>query len=93
MKEKEEVFPALEQIADSDARKIAGGYYVKNDRYTIEEYSKSGVAWQRNFWEQDCYYIKGIQITQAMAEEITNKSIILGRQLTDDELRILGVHL
>ena len=95
MGETKREFKTLEEVMEAEA-KIVGGemeeeYYVGSDKYTLQEYNKAGVTWEHNFWSKDRYFIKGIQITQKMAETITEKSILVGRMLTDDELRILGV--
>ena len=88
-------FASLEEVKEAEA-KIVGGemeeeWYVGSDKYSLEEYNKAGVTWEHNFWSKDRYFIKGIPISQDMAEMITDKSILVGRLLTDDELRILGV--
>ena len=88
-------FSSLEEVKEAEA-KIVGGemeeeWYVGSDKYSLEEYNKAGVTWEHNFWSKDRYFIKGIPISQDMAEMITDKSILVGRLLTDDELRIIGV--
>ena len=92
MAEEKRGFSTLEEVKEEEAKKAAGGY-VGSDKYTIEEYSKAGVTWEHNIWSKDRYFIRGVQIDQNMAETITDKYFQLGRPLTDDELRILGVNL
>ncbi len=84
-------FSTLEEVKEEEARIVAGGYYVGGDKYTVEQYSQAGVTWEHNFWSKDRYFVRGVPIDQALAEKITDMYIQLGRPLTDDELRILGV--
>jgi len=93
MAEEKKGFSTLEEVKEEEAKKVAGGYYVGSDKYTFEEYSKAGVSWEHNFWSKDRYFVRGIQIDQNLAEKITEKYFLLGRPLTDDELRVLGVNL
>ncbi len=93
MAEEKKAFSSLEEVQEEEARIVAGGYHVGSDKYTFEEYSRAGVSWEHNFWSKDRYFVRGVKIDQALAEKITERSIYLGRPLTDDELRVLGVKL
>lgn len=76
-------------IEDEKLENAAGGYYVGNeDKYTMEQYSFAGVTWEHNFWSKDRYFIRGVQINQDLAEKITADALLLGRPLTDDELKL-----
>ncbi|NLC39597.1 MAG: hypothetical protein GX763_01635 [Clostridiaceae bacterium] len=86
-------FSTLEEVQEEEARIVAGGYYIGGDKYTVEQYSQAGVTWEHNFWSKDRYFIRGVSIDQKMAETITDKYFLVGRQLTDDELRIIGVKI
>lgn len=92
MAEVKQEFTTLEEVKEIEAKKAAGGY-VGNDKYDIAEYSKAGVTWEHNIWSKDRYFVRGVQINQKMAETVTDKYFQLGRPLTDDELRILGVNI
>ncbi|NJP41721.1 hypothetical protein HCH52_11810 [Oscillospiraceae bacterium HV4-5-C5C] len=91
--EEKKQFNTLEEVKEDEARRVAGGWYVGSDKYTLEEYSRAGITWEHNVWSKDRYFIRGAKIDQALAERITDNSLMLGRLLTDDELRILGVNL
>ncbi|MGI6578636.1 MAG: hypothetical protein ACOX3H_00090 [Saccharofermentanales bacterium] len=93
MAEEKKDFASLEEVKEEEAKIVAGGYYVGSDKYTLEEYSQAGVTWEHNFWSKDRYFIKGVKINQKTAEKITEMFFRLGRQLTDDELRVLGVKI
>lgn len=75
-------------VADEKLEDAAGGYYVGSDKYTVEEYSFAGITWEHNFWSKDRYFIRGVQISQGTAEDITGDALLLGRPLTDDELKL-----
>lgn len=85
-------FETLEEVKEEEAKRVAGGY-VGSDKYTFEEYSKAGISWEHNIWSFDRYFIRGAKIDQSLAETIVDKYLILGRPLTDDELRVLGVKI
>lgn len=93
MGEEKKGFSTLEEVKEEEARKAAGGYYVGSDKYTFEEYSKAGVAWEHNFWSKDRYFVRGVQIDQKLAEKIVDLYLTIGRPLTDTELRAAGVKI
>lgn len=92
MSDEKSRFESLEEVKEAEAKRVAGGY-VGNDIYTIEEYSKAGVTWESNVWSKDRYFIRGVKIDQKTAELIVDRYKILGRPLTDDELRVLGINI
>jgi len=88
-------FKSLEEVKEVEA-KIVGGemeaeWYIGVENYTVEEYNKVGITWEHNFWSKDRYFIKGVRISQEIAEQIVLDTAIARRTLTDDELRIIGV--
>ena len=93
MTEDKKIFDSLQEVMEEEAKIVAGGYYVCSDKYTMEQYSQAGVTWEHNFWSKDRYFVRGVSIKQDLAELITDKYFQLGRPLTDDELRILGVKI
>ena len=92
MPDEKRKFASLEEVQEEEAKIVAGGYYVGSDKYTVEQYSQAGVTWEHNFWSKDRYFVRGVKISQELAEKIVDMFIKLGRPLTDDELRILGVN-
>jgi hypothetical protein len=92
MSDEKRKFASLEEVQEEEAKIVAGGYYVGSDKYTVEQYSQAGVTWEHNFWSKDRYFVRGVKISQELAEKIVDMFIKLGRPLTDDELRILGVN-
>ena len=93
MSDEKRKFASLEEVQEEEAKIVAGGYYVGSDKYTVEQYSQAGVTWEHNFWSKDRYFVRGVKISQELAEKIVDMFIKLGRPLTDDELRILGVKI
>jgi hypothetical protein len=91
MAEEKKQFSSLEEVMEEEAKIVAGGYYIGSDKYTMEQYSQAGVTWEHNFWTKDRYFVRGVRIDQKTAEKVTAKYFKLGRYLTDDELRALGV--
>ena len=76
-------------VADEKLENAAGGYYVGNpDKYTLEQYSFAGITWEHNFFSKDRYLIRSVEISQETAEKITDDAFLLGRPLTDDELKL-----
>ena len=95
MAEETKEFSSLEEVKEEEAKIVAGGFLGSDLPFknTLEEYSRAGVTWEHNFWSKDRYFIKGVQINQETAEKIVEMYFQLGRQLTDDELRGLGVNI
>jgi len=91
MTDEKKKFETLEELEEEEAKIVAGGYRADGNLYTPDQYSLAGVTWERNLWSKDRYFIRGIQIDQALADKIVDKYFLLGRQLTDEELRALGV--
>ncbi len=93
MTDEKKKFESLEELKEEDAKIVAGGYRADGNLYRPDQYAQAGVTWEHNMWSKDRYFIRGIQIDQALADKIVDKYLLLGRQLTDDELRALGVQI
>jgi hypothetical protein len=77
------------KLDDEKTEDAAGGFYVGSpDKYTVEQYSFAGVTWEHNFWSKDQYFIRGVKIDQDLATKITDAAYLIGRPLTDDELKL-----
>ena len=90
MAEEEKVIDSLEELTDEESEGVAGGF-PGSDKYTKAEYSQAGVTWSHYTFYKDTYYIRGVKITQSMAEKVVENYRRVGRPLTDHELRLIGV--
>ena len=87
MTDRKREFTTIQQVQEFEAQKVSDGF-AGRDKYTISQYSKAGVTWEHNIWNDDRYYVRGVKIDQQTAECITGLALVLGRSLTDDELWI-----
>ncbi|MBO4749365.1 MAG: hypothetical protein J5546_03535 [Lachnospiraceae bacterium] len=80
------------KLDDSQTGDAAGGYFDNDlnyrNPYILAQY---GITYVHNFWSRDTYSVYGVSISETDAERIVYEGRRVGRALTQEEIRDLGI--
>ena len=83
------------KLTDTQTGEAVGGMFLNAIRYPDyqkpEFWAQYGITYTHVMWAKDTYTIYGVSVSADDAWKILEKAEILGRALTQEEIRALGI--